>query len=77
MFLYWRLLALLKIIKPGGKWGECPLCGFDKFEMYADPYFKATGGGSYSPGANPRVYWFEGIQTCPRCLHKWHVQDSN
>lgn len=55
---------------------NCPHCAFDGFDMYYDPWFECTNGGTSSTQAGV-VHWFEGIQTCPRCRYKWHVSDSS
>lgn len=54
----------------------CPHCHFDGFDFYEEPYFECTNGGSYG-SLDGTIYWFEGIQQCPRCHHKFEVYDSS
>lgn len=74
---FYRLLGFYFRRRASGYGIECAHCGYDEFEMYDPPYFRCTASGSsYIPG-EPTIYWFEGVQTCPRCRYNWQVADSN
>lgn len=55
-----------------GYW--CPHCGHD-FDLCEEPWFECTNAGQYST-QDGTTRWWEGIQTCPRCRHKWEYRDS-
>lgn len=56
----------------------CPRCGFDLGDdLGRGTQFRCTRSGSHAPPGEPTVHWFEGIQTCQACGHRWEYGDSD
>jgi hypothetical protein len=56
---------------------DCPHCGYEGFDWYERPWFECTKSGTSYVPSEPTIHWFEGVQTCPRCRHAWHVAESD
>lgn len=57
-------------------WDDCPWCGYDGFDLNEDPWFECTSAGT-DHTHDGLTHWWHGIQTCPRCRHKWESGDSS
>jgi hypothetical protein len=53
----------------------CHWCFFE-FDWYEDPWLEVTASGNHY-SEDGTVYWFRGVQQCPRCRRKWEVSDSS
>ena len=76
--LWWLAGPFLRLFNeaPAGLLLACPRCLCDDFDFFEEPFFECKNGGSYS-SLDGITYWFEGIQMCPRCHHRFPVGDSS
>jgi len=58
-----------------GWFRDCPLCGAE-IDMGEPPWFVTERSGQCSTDMGTD-YWFEGTQTCPRCLYRFPFGDSS
>lgn len=81
MWIFWRILGTVRVLfkcifaeQIVFEGNRCPLCDYE-FDVYEGGEVIDSGDVAGTPNL-PKGFWVETLQTCPRCHHRFHVQDS-